>query len=368
MKAWLIDDERPCLSELAWMLKQHPDIEIAGMETDPVKALGLISECPPDAVFLDIDMPKLDGLELALRIQQQCPGVIVIFVTAYARYALDAFAAHPLDYLLKPVRRERLDDCVAHLLRRHALLHPERPAKRTLALRCFGTIEIACDTEIKWGTRRVRELLLYLISKNGSPVSKTELLDVLFCGQNDKSTVHNLYMTIYRLKCLLDTLDPERRLIRLTEDNALMLVPGVCDYSDFMRFARENAIITEENAPEAERVLSLCRGPYLENESFEWVGESADAAENEYERIAIGLGSVYIATDRLTDAERILTSLLKRSALCDEAHTLLLDMALRTGDHTAYLIRYKQYAGILQKELREKPAARYREQYERLKR
>ena len=368
MKAWLIDDEQPCLNELAWLLKQYPDMEIAGMDTDPVRALGFIMECPPDAVFLDIDMPKLDGLELALRIQQQCPGIIVIFVTAHARYALEAFASHPLDYLLKPVRRERLDDCVAHMLRQHALLHPERPAKRTLVLRCFGTFEIACDTEIKWGTRRVRELLLYLISKNGSPASKTELLDVLFRGQNDKSTVHNLYMTIYRLKSLLDTLDSERKLIRLTENNALILAPGVCDYSDFMRFTRENAVITEENAPEAERVLSLCRGPYLEMEGFEWVSESTHVVENEYERIALGLSNIYIATDRLPEAECILTSLLKRNALCEEAHTLLLDMALSTGNRSAYLVRYKQYASILQKELREKPAARYCEQYERLKR
>ena len=368
MKAWLIDDEQPCLNELAWLLKQYPDMEIAGMDTDPVKALGYIMECPPGAVFLDIDMPKLDGLELALRIQEQCPGIVVIFVTAHAQYALDAFMAHPLDFLLKPIRRTRLDDCIGHLLKHHALLHPERPAKRTLALRCFGTFELSCEIEIKWGTRRVRELLLYLISKNGSPALKTEMLDVLFNGQDDKSTVHNLYMTIYRLKCLLDTIDSQRKLIRLTENNALILAPGVCDYSDFMRFTRENAVITEENAREAERVLSLCRGPYLEMESFEWVSENTNIVENEYERIALGLSNVYFAADRLPEAECILTSLLKRNALCEEAHTLLLDMALSTGNRTAYLVQYKQYASILQKELREKPAARYREQYERLKR
>lgn len=368
MKVWLIDDERPCLEELAWLLKQYPDVELAGMDTDPARALGSIAKHLPDAVFLDIDMPKLDGLELALRIQERCPGVIVVFVTAHAQYALDAYKAHPLDFLLKPVRRARLDDCISHLRKHHALLHPEGQAKRAFTLCCFGAFELICETQVKWGTRRVKELLLYLIDKNGSPASKPELLGVLFGGQDDKSTVHNLYMTIYRLKSLLDTLDPERKLIRMTEGNTLFLAPGVCDFTDFMRFARENAVITEKNAAETARALSLYRGMYLEKESFEWAGESADEAETEYERIALGLGSCHIAAGRLPEAELILTELLRRNALCEDAHTLLLDLTLQTGSRDAYLARYEQYARILQKELRLKPAARYREQYERLKR
>ncbi len=368
MKAWLVDDEQPCLLELAWLLEQYSDVEIAGTDTDPLNALGLIAQRPPDVVFLDIDMPKLDGLELALSIQQRCPGVIIIFVTAHAQYALDAYKAHPLDFLLKPVRQAKLDDCIAHLRRLYVLLHPEGHAKCALTLRCFGTFEIACDIEIKWGTRRVRELLLYLIGRNGSPASREDLLCALFGGQDDKNTVHNLYMTVYRLKSLLDMLDPERKFIRLTEDNALIMPPGVCDFADFMRFVRENAVITEWNASEAERMLALCRRPYLEKESFDWVCENADEVETEYERIALGLGNVLIAAGRIEEAERVLTELVRRNALCGEGHTLLLDLAMQSGDRAIYLMRYEQYVRILKKELHLKPAAHYREHYERLKR
>lgn len=368
MKVWLIDDERPCLDEMTWLLKQYHDMEPAGMDTDPVKALASIEEYPPDAVFLDIDMPKLDGLELALRIQEKCPGVIIIFVTAYAQYALEAYKAHPLDFLLKPVRQKRLEDCVAHLRRRYALLHPEGPAERALFLRCFGAFELTCGTEVRWSTRRVRELLLYLIGRNGSPATKPELLDALFEGQDDKSTVHNLYMTVYRLKSLLDIIDSQRRLIRLSTDNVLILAPGVCDFSDFMHFARKNAVITEGNAAEAARILSLCRGSYLEKESFEWANEIINEVEAEYERIALGLAGCHIAAGRLQEAECSLTALLLRNALCEEAHTLLLDLALQTGSRYAYLGRYEQYVSMLKKELHMKPAPYYREQYERLKR
>ncbi len=368
MKVWIIDDEQPCLDELAWLLKQYPDLELAGMETHPLKALEAIAQHPPDAVFLDIDMPKLDGLELALHIQEQCPGIIVIFVTAHAQYALEAYQAHPLDFLLKPVKQTRLDNCIGHLRRHYALLHPEELEKCGLTIRCFGVFELICERPVKWGTRRVKELLLYLIDKNGSAASRSELLSVLFGGQEDKSTIHNLYMTIYRLKSLLDTLDPERKLIRLTEENALIIAPGVCDYTDFMRFAWENAVITEKNAAETTHALSLCRGMYLEKEGFEWAGESANDAETEYERIALGLGSCHMTAGRLPEAELILTELLRRNALCEDAHTRLLDLTLQADNREAYLVRYEQYARIMKKELHLKPAVHYREKYERLKR
>lgn len=368
MKVWLVDDERPCLDELAWLLKQYPDLELAGMDTDSARALECIVECAPDAVFLDIDMPKLDGLELALRIQERCPGVIVIYVTAYTQYALEAFKVHPADFLLKPVMKKRLEDCVNYLRKHYALLHPQTPSKCKLTIRCFGSFEIRCEKEAKWTTRRVRELLLYLIDHNGAPASKAELLDALFGGKDDKNTVHNLYMTVYRLKSLFDTLDPERKLIRLTGENALIIAPGVCDFTDFMRFARENAVITGQNSVQAAQTLSLCREPYLDREGFEWASESISEVETEYERIALGLGSYYIAAGRLSEAENILTALLLRNALCEEAHTLLLDLTLQTGNRNAYLVRYEQYARILKKELHMKPAPRYREQYEHLKR
>jgi len=368
MKVWLIDDEHACLNELDWLLKQYPDMEIAGMYSDSVKALNSIDEYHPDAAFLDIDMPKISGLELALSLQDKYPGIIVIFVTAYPQFALDAYKAHPLDFLLKPVRQTQLDNCISYLRKHYELLHPEENVKRTLTLRCFGTFELICETDVKWGTRRVREMLLYLINKKGSPASKKELLDALFQGHNDKNTIHNLYMTIYRLKSFLDILDPEHRMIWLTEDYALIIVPGICDFADFMRFACQNAVITEKNAIEAAHALSLYRGVYLEKESFEWIIESANEAETEYERIALGLADFHMTEGHLQEMERILDELLLRNALCEEAHILLLDLDMQEGRSEDFLRRYEQYARILKKELLLKPAVRYREHYKHLKR
>ena len=367
MKVWLIDDEQPCLEELAWWLKKYPDLEIVGMDTNPVKAFDNILGNSVDAVFLDIDMPVLNGLELVLKLQERCQGVSVIFVTAHAQYALEAYQVHPLDFLLKPISQAKLESCVAYLRSHRKLFHKEESHNDLLKIHCFGTFEIICNTEVKWSTYRVRELLLYLIDKRGHSVTKSELLTVLFNGKEDKNTIHNLYMTIYRLKSLLDTIDPEHKLVRFTDTYSLMIEPGVCDYTDFINFSTMNAVITVENADKAYDVLNLCRGLYLEKESFDWVGESSNEVEIEYERIALGLAIYLMGVGQLQKAEEVLNKILLRNALCEEAYTLLLEITLRLKKLGAFVETYEQYARIMKKELHLKPNTYYRQQYEHLK-
>ncbi len=368
MRVFLIDDEQPCLDELSWQLSGYPDIEIAGTFTHPLKAAQAIENDRPDAVFLDIDMPHMSGLELARKIQEKHTGVIILFVTAYEKYALDAYQSYPLDFLVKPVPDKRLIDTVSHLRKQYALLHPESEKCDGLTIRCFGSFEIVSDNAARFPTRRVRELLLYLIDRRGVAAARGELLNALFRGKSDPNTLNNLYVTLSRLKTLLDCWDNSRSLIRLTEDNALVVAPGVCDYTDFMRFAKQNATLSAQNAREAVRALTLCRGPYLENETCEWALESARDVEDEYERVALSLSGSLAAKRNALDAESVLNALLARNPLCAEGYGALLDLYMKTGNRVAFTARYEEYARVLKKELRVKPAAVYREHYEAVKR
>lgn len=367
MKAYLVDDERLCLDELAWQLSHYPDIQIAGSFTHSLQAVKAIENDRPDAVFLDIDMPRLDGLELAQKIQARHPGVIIIFVTAYAQYALEAYKSYPLDFLVKPVPDERLEKTVAHLRRQYRLLHPEGQKPRGLKIRCFGPFEVQSDSGAKFSTRRVKELLLYLIGRHGVAATRGEMLDALFNGRDDRNTMNNLYITLSRLKTLLDCWDGARSSIRLTEGNALMIAPGVCDYTDFMNFAAQNAVLSPGNAAEAARALALWRGPYLEKEAFDWSTETALEAEAEYERVALGLAACHIAADRVQNAESVLRTLLVRNPLSEDGYGALLDLYMQTSAKEAYAALYMGYARMLKQELRIKPSAKYQKHYRTLK-
>jgi len=135
-----------------------------------------------------------------------------------------------------------------------------------------------------------------------------------------------------------------------------------------MAFAAQNAALFEKNAEEAARALSLYRGPYLEKETYEWAADCAREAELEYQRVALGLAGCYAAAGRAAEAESVLFTLLTKNPLSEEGHRALLDLHMCTGNRKAYLAGYEEYARVLKKELRLKPAAVYREHYEALRR
>ncbi len=113
MKALIIDDERLAREELRELLAAHPEIEIVGEAANGPEAQKRIAELQPDLLFLDIQMPEQNGFELLQSLEPPVPEVI--FVTAYDKYALQAFENNALDYLVKPVEPERLARAIGRL-------------------------------------------------------------------------------------------------------------------------------------------------------------------------------------------------------------------------------------------------------------
>lgn len=107
-----VDDEAPALDELAYLLGEHPDIATVHTAGDATSALRELNRHTIDAVFLDINMPGLSGIELAGVLTNFAHRPAVVFVTAHEDRAVAAFDVGALDYLLKPIRQNRLDEAV----------------------------------------------------------------------------------------------------------------------------------------------------------------------------------------------------------------------------------------------------------------
>jgi two-component system LytT family response regulator len=114
IRAWLIDDEELGLKRLARLLADTRRVEIAGSSTDPQEALDALSDTEVDVIFLDIEMPGLNGFEFLARLEKKPQ---VVFTTAYDQYAVKAFEANGTDYLLKPVSPQALDRALTKLER-----------------------------------------------------------------------------------------------------------------------------------------------------------------------------------------------------------------------------------------------------------
>ena len=112
LRAYVLDDERLAVLRLSRLLTDTGRVEIAGSATDPEEALAFLRRNPVHVLFLDIQMPGMNGFELLARLDHEIP---VVFTTAYDKYALNAFEVNSIDYLLKPVERDRLDRALDRL-------------------------------------------------------------------------------------------------------------------------------------------------------------------------------------------------------------------------------------------------------------
>lgn len=132
--AVLIDDEQLARDELAYLLRDFPDIEVVATASNGLEAVRLIEELEPDLVFLDVQMPGLDGLGVIRTLREKnVPLPYFILATAFDQYAVEAFRLEAMDYLLKPVEKERLALSVERA--RRALIDKLRPSQEEPATR-----------------------------------------------------------------------------------------------------------------------------------------------------------------------------------------------------------------------------------------
>jgi two-component system, LytTR family, response regulator LytT len=113
ISAILVDDEKLASEELAYLLKEFPDIEIIATASNGLEAVKLIEDLEPDLVFMDVQMPGLDGMSVIRKLKEKnIPLPHFVMATAYDQYAVEAFRLETLDYLLKPVEKDRLEIAV----------------------------------------------------------------------------------------------------------------------------------------------------------------------------------------------------------------------------------------------------------------
>jgi two-component system LytT family response regulator len=165
VRTLIVDDESLARDRLRQLLQNEPDIEIVGECADGLEAVAAIRQQSPDLLFLDVQMPELDGFGVLESIRAEAAPVIV-FVTAHDKFALRAFEVHAVDYLLKPFDRERFQTALRHALaqvKNHeggALaqrlttllteLKPAAPAADRLAIKSAGRVVFVKIKEIDW--------------------------------------------------------------------------------------------------------------------------------------------------------------------------------------------------------------------------
>jgi two-component SAPR family response regulator len=265
MKIVLIDDEPIALEVLESMLSGYEGINIAGSYTDPLRALDDIEFLKPDVIFLDIEMGKVGGLEAAEHFLEKLSSLRIVFVTGYSEYAIHAFEMNALDYLLKPVSKNRLDKTIERL-RKPDGENILTAAENLLDVHSFGGFVVldSYGQPLRWRTRKTKELFAYLYFRSGQFTDKAVLMDAVFPDKNLKQGSALLHTTVYQLRNSLKSAGFPNPIAYLNQGYRLN-IPLFSDLEELKKLLKAG----ELSASEMNNMLKIYKGDFME-EGYNW--------------------------------------------------------------------------------------------------
>ena len=200
MRTILVDDELWMLEQFEEECAEIPDIEIVGTFAFAEDALTYAREHPVEFALLDIELPGMNGVELARELRRLYPEVIIVFVTGHKEYLGDFIDMKADYYVLKPYGKEEVRDVL-----QRARLYSARLKKR-VRIQTFGKFEVFIDgIPMHFKHAKAKELLALIVDRAGSTVNSQEALDAIWEGKAyDKNTASAYRMAMSRLKEALD--------------------------------------------------------------------------------------------------------------------------------------------------------------------
>lgn len=290
IRVMLVDDEEDALNLLEILLGQIEGVRIAGRFADPELALEALRTAPVDAVFLDNQMPGMTGTETARRMRLLKPDIPIVFTTAHAEYAVEAFDIQSTDYLLKPISLNRMERAVSRI---RQSLPARREAARRLAaeqpyIRAMGGFYIELPGGaaglLPWKTNKEKELCALLYHHGGMPVDASNLIESIWPeSQLDKARTYLYTCLSYLRRNLKQHGVPAS--IGKTGSGFAFLSEGLASDASELDAALEQAM--EDGEPDERlygEIVGLYRGGYMEGCDYRWALAKQEALKLRYIR------------------------------------------------------------------------------------
>jgi two-component system, LytTR family, response regulator len=259
-----VDDERHVLKRFERMVLKISELELCGLFESGEQLLAYLKEHPLDAVFLDIEMPDVNGLVLSQQILDLDQNIEIVFLTAFNQYAVEAFELQAVDYIMKPLKKERLDKTVMRLLK------PKGKASKLGKpfVQCFGDFEVFLNGEaIVWKNSKAKEILAFLIHKNGVSVNWEKIADAVWPEYDFEKAQTNFHANTYLLRKQLAK-EGITQILEGSRGNYRVIIEEVsCDLYQLETMMKDKQIKRKEDFALIEELIQ--KG-YMEESGYFW--------------------------------------------------------------------------------------------------
>lgn len=269
----IIDDEKLAVDNLKYILTQFKELNIVGAFTEIDALQNCLKENEVDLIFMDIEMPEINGLNLAAMIIEEYKNIEIVFVTAYNQYAVQAFEVSAVDYILKPLSIPRITKTLETIKRRL----PRVPLGNKIVIKCLGGFDIFINGQlIPFKVSKAKEILAYLINSIDKSLGWMTIADDVWPdAYDDKKLMNNFHVASFALRNFLnengisEIYDYSRNLYRVD------ITKFDCDY------IKLNQVYTQYRKDKSVLInpIEFDTGEYLEDLPYMWSYSVAEKVE-----------------------------------------------------------------------------------------
>lgn len=347
LKVINIDDEKLALQFMQHLLSEIEDITVVGTFQNPMEGFDFIINHDVDVVFLDIQMPRINGIELAEKIIEKKPDIDIVFVTAYNQYAVTAFELNAIDYLVKPVNLSRLKNTIARLRSQRLAVRSETEKEDIFHIYLEKNVSYAVNDEeiqiFKWRTAKARELFLYLLKNENKLVHKESIIEWLWSEIDLEKAYSLLYTTVYNVR---KTLQPFQKHFELKNTNDGYILR--CHNVEVDLHVWENKLsqlpeMSDAAIAQYEEVMSLNTSSFLEDYSYIWIEPERQRLENLWLDCAQKIVHYYKEKQDYSNLIQWYQKMIDRMPELEEVHLSLMKLYAKLGRFHLVKRQYEYY-------------------------
>lgn len=356
MRAIAVDDEELGLSRIMRLLKKIEYLSYINGYTNPKEAIENACIDNADIAFLDIEMPEINGLLLAEMLMEKNPKIEVIFITAYDKYALQAFEVNAIGYLLKPVELDSIKQKLERVLLRKGDIKVVEQTKK-LYIKVFKYFLVSNSKDMKntieFRTEKAKELLGLLLSYQGKPISKDKIIYSLWPDMDLERAVKNFHTTCYYVRKVIKNFGMSNFILRKEHGYSINMD---CIESDLNNFCSAIKEMIKKDAQIGTIKTGFLEyvGNYFEDEDYEWTYEEKSYYNDYFESMGIFLSKYYEGAGQMDEAEKVLKYLFRINPLSQKACSRLIKINMQKGDIINAKKIYKSFEEKIDDEIGEK--------------
>ncbi|WP_440114782.1 response regulator [Paenibacillus sp. QZ-Y1] len=357
MRMILVDDEYLALNRLNKLLLERDDCEVIGSFLTAEEAMDQIERHQPEVVFMDIHMPGMNGIEATERIHEVSPGTEIIFATANNEHALTAYGLEVLDYIMKPVTRDRLDKTMKMYQRRTIPASLNSVEEPSMLIRCMGMLQVQlhpneAPMHLKFRTTKIRELFAYLLHHRNKPIKRDSLLELLWPELDEKRGISNLHSGIHRLRSMMNEFMGEDKISIRYQQFGYILETGEfrIDAEEWESRLNRLSLLSSSTMAEHRQTSDQYEGKYYGEDDYAWAELERQRLHALWRNHAMQLAQYYIGLGQNTEALTLYHRVQQFEPSLEEVGLSLMKTYDRLGNKDPVIAQYNQLVTALEQE------------------